>query len=138
LACNSGISSRGNGRASIQRTRSARLFSRYRRYWTAECLSLEERAFYDSLPKHFTAYRGQNGVELAAGGSFTLSEAAARHDAVGRRKINYADPTVLALRVMKADVALAFAKRHETEIVLFPTPSNSTRSEAMRSAHLTH
>jgi hypothetical protein len=122
----------------IERTRSARLFSRYRPYWTPGCLSLEDRAFYDSLPKRFTAYRGQNGVELAAGGSFTLSEAAARLDALGRRKISYADPTVLALVVMKADVALAFATRRETEIVLFPTLANSTRSEAMRSAHLTH
>jgi hypothetical protein len=121
----------------IERTRSARLFSRYRPYWSPDRLSREDRAFYDSLPEHFTAYRGQNGVELAAGGSFTLSETVARHYAAGRRKISYTDPTVLALHVVKADVALAFAARDEMEIVLFPSSSN-VRPEAMRSAHLTH
>jgi hypothetical protein len=122
----------------IGRTRSARLFSRYRRYWTPERLSPEDRAFYDLLPEHFTAYRGQNGLVLAAGASFTLCEAIARHHAGGRRNISYAEPTVLTLHVMKADVALAFATRQEKEIVLFPTLSNSARPEAIRTFHFMH
>jgi len=122
----------------IERARSARLFSRYRRYWTPECLSPEDRAFYNLLPGRFTVYRGQNGAELAAGGSFTLSEALARRDAVGRRKISYADPTVVALDVTRADVALALATRQEREIVLFPSLAFSVRQEATRSNHLTH
>jgi hypothetical protein len=122
----------------IERTRSARLFSRYRRYWTPQCLSAEDRAFYDLLPEHFTAYRGQNGFELAAGASFALSEAIASRYAVRRRKISYAEPTVLALSVTKADVALAFVMRHEKEIVLYPTASSGARPEAMRPIHFMH
>ena len=53
----------------IERTRCTRLFSRYRSYWTPDILSHEDRAFYDNLADEFAAYRGQNGVELAAGGS---------------------------------------------------------------------
>ncbi len=122
----------------IERTRSARLFSRYRPYWTSEFLSAQDREFYASLPDCFTAYRGQNGVELAAGGSFTLSESVARGHASGRRKISYSDPTVLSLRVTKADVALAFAAPAENEIVLFPAQWSSFRPEALRPTRVTH
>lgn len=122
----------------IERTRSARLFSRYKAYWTPDNLSSRDRDFYDSLPDHFTAYRGQNGVELAAGGSFTICEAVARAHAAGRRSISYADPTVLSLRVAKADIALAFAPRHEDEIVLFPTLWSNLRPEALRPVGVTH
>lgn len=122
----------------IERTRSARLFARYRAYWTADALSSKDRAFYDSLPDQFTAYRGQNGVELAAGGAFTLSETLALARAAGRRNISYADPTVLSLRVAKADVALAFAAGGTDEIVLFPALWNTLRPEALRPALLTH
>ena len=122
----------------IERTRSARLFSRYRSYWTPDALSEKDRAFYDSLPENFVAYRGQNGVELAAGGSFTLSETIARAHAGGRRNISYSDPTVLSLRVIKADVALAYAADGTDEIVLFPTLWSSLRPEAQRPAGLTH
>ena len=122
----------------IERTRSARLFARYRAYWTADALSPRDRAFYDSLPDQFTAFRGQNGVELAAGGAFTLSESLALSRAAGRRNISYSDPTVLSLRVTKADVALAFAAAGTDEIVLFPALWNSLRPEALRPSTLTH
>jgi hypothetical protein len=121
----------------IERTRWARLFARYRPYWTPDCLSPEDRAFYAKLTDEFTAYRGQNGVELAAGGSFTLSKEIARGYALGRRAISFADPTVLALRVAKSDVALAIAARDEEEIVLFPALRSHARPEALR-ARVTH
>ncbi len=122
----------------IERTRWARLFSRFRPYWTPDFLSPEDRAFYDRLPDEFTAYRGQNGVELAAGGSFSLSERVARGYARGRRAISFADPTVLALLVAKSDVALAFAARDEEEIVLFPALRGHARPEALYRPRVTH
>ena len=79
----------------IERTRCTRLFSRYRSYWTSDILSHEDRAFYDNLPDEFAVYRGQNGVELAAGGRFTLSKEVAQTYALGRRNVRYADPTIL-------------------------------------------
>ncbi|MBV8663776.1 MAG: hypothetical protein JO107_11795, partial [Hyphomicrobiales bacterium] len=86
----------------------------------------------------FTAYRGQNGAELAAAGAFTLSESRARAYAGGRRNISYSDPTVLSLSVNKADVALAFANGDQDEIVLFPTQWNGTRPGALRPARIVH
>ena len=122
----------------IERTRWARLFCRFRSYWTPDFFSPEDRAFYDTLPDEFTAYRGQNGVELAAAGSFTLSKDVARGYALGRRAISYSDPTVLALRVAKTDVALAIAARDEEEIVLFPALRGHARLEALYRARITH
>jgi hypothetical protein len=123
---------------SIERIRSARLFSRFKPYWSPDFLAPDDRAFYDSLPENFTAYRGQNGVELAAGGSFTLSEVVARGHALGRRNISYSDPTVISLHIVKNDVALALTARGEGEIVLFPAPWNNSRPEALHSVRLTH
>ena len=122
----------------IERTRWARLFSRYKPYWTPDILSPEDRAFYDELPEDFTAYRGQNGVELAAGGSFTLSLDVAQGYALGRRNISYSDPTIVSLRVMKKHVALAFTARDEDEIVLFSAHSSNVRLEAIQAARVTH
>jgi hypothetical protein len=122
----------------IERMRCARLFSRYRFYWTPDILSPEDRAFYDKLPDEFTAYRGQNGAELAGGGAFTLSEDVARRCALGRRNFRYPDPTILSLRVMKKEVALAFAARDGEEIVLFPVLWNNARLEGRRTARVIH
>lgn len=122
----------------IERTRWARLFSRFKPYWTPDILSPEDRAFYDELPDEFTAYRGQNGVELAAGGSFTLSRDVAHGYALGRRNISYSDPTIVSLRVAKTHVALAFTARDEDEIVLFSAHSSDVRPEAVEAALVTH
>jgi hypothetical protein len=122
----------------IERTRWARLFSRYKSYWTPDILPPEDRAFYDELPEEFTAYRGQNGVELAASGSYTLSREVAQGYALGRRNISYSDPTILSLRVMKTHVALAFTARDEEEIVLFSAQSSNLSLEAIRAARVTH
>jgi hypothetical protein len=122
----------------IERTRCVRLFSRYQSYWTPDILSPEDRAFYDSLADEFTAYRGQNGVELATGGSFTLSEAVAHRYALGRRNVRYVDPTILSLRVAKKDVALALTARDEEEIVLFPAVWSNVRLKARHPARVTH
>lgn len=123
---------------SVERTRSARLFSRFRSYWTPDVLAPEDRAFYDELPDDFTAYRGQNGMELAAGAAFTLSEDVARRCAAGRRNVRYSDPTILCLRAAKRDVALALTARDEEEIVLFPTQWNHARLEALHPVRVTH
>ncbi len=122
----------------FERTRSARLFSRFRPYWTPDILAPEDRAFYDGLPDDFTAYRGQNGAELAGGGAFTLFEDVARRCALGRRNFHYSDPTILSLRVMKNEVALAFAARDREQIVLFPVLWNNARLEARRAARVIH
>ncbi len=122
----------------IERTRWVRLFLRYRSYWTPDILSPGDRAFYDSLADEFTAYRGQNGMELAVGGAFTLSRDVARGYALGRRNISYSYPTVLSLRVMKRDVALAFTSRDEEEIVLFPARCSKLRPEALDPERITH
>ncbi|MGD0642689.1 MAG: hypothetical protein ABSC22_18270 [Roseiarcus sp.] len=122
----------------FERTRCARLFSRYRSYWMPDILSPEDRALYDELPDEFTVYRGQNGVELAAGGSFTLSKEIAQSHALGRRAVRYADPTILSLRVSKKDVALALTARDEDEVVLFPIQSIALRLEASHPARVTH
>lgn len=122
----------------VERTRSARLFSRYRAFWSPDALSESDRRFYDLLPECFTAYRGQNGVELAAGGAFTLSKSRARGHATGRRGISHSDPIVLSLSVSKADVAMAFASGDQDEIVLFPMQWNSVRPGALRPARIVH
>ena len=123
---------------SLERMRAARLFSRFRPYWTPEFFTDENRAFYDSLPEAFTAYRGQNGTEIAAGGVFTLSKAVARNYALGRRTVRHCDPTIVSLRVAKSDVALAFSGRDDEEIVLFPLQWNAARIEATHPGRLTH
>jgi len=122
----------------FERTRSARLFSRYRPYWTPDILLPKDRALHDRLPDEFMAYRGQNGAELAGGGAFTLSENVARRCTLGRRNFRYPDPTILSLRVMKKEVALAFTSRNGEEIVLFPVLWNNPRLEARRAARVTH
>jgi hypothetical protein len=122
----------------FERTRSARLFWRYRPYWTPDIFSPEDRAFYDMLPDEFTAYRGQNGPELAGGGAFTLSKEVARRCALGRRNARCADPTIVSLRLMKEDVALVFAARDEDEIVLFPIQWSNARLEGRHNARVTH
>jgi hypothetical protein len=122
----------------FERTRSARLFSRYQPYWTPEIFLPDDRAFYDELPDEFTVYRGQNGVELAGGGAFTLSEDVARRCALGRRSFHYADPTILSVRVLKTEIALAFAAREEEKVVLFPVLWNAGRLEARHAARVTH
>jgi hypothetical protein len=123
---------------SIERMRCARLFSRYRSYWTPDIFSREDRAFYDSLADEFTVFRGQNGLEIAAGGAFTLSSHVAQSYALGRRNVRYSDPTVISLPVMKKDVALVFAARGADEIVLFPLQGNAVRLEATHPARVTH
>ena len=116
----------------------ARLFSRYRSYWTPDVFALRDRAAYDELPDDFIVYRGQNGVELATGAAFSLSKDVARRRAAGRRNMRYSDPTILSLRVAKRDVALALASRGEAEIVLFPAQWRHARLEAMRPLRTTH
>ena len=122
----------------IERTRWARLFTRFKSYWTPDILSPEDRAFYDGLPDDFTAYRGQNGAELAAAGSFTLSRDVAHRYALGRRNISYSEPTIVSLRVMKKHVALAFTARDEDEVVLFSAHCAELRLEAIQAPHVTH
>jgi hypothetical protein len=114
------------------------LFWGYRPYWTPDILWPEDRAFYDKLPDEFTAYRGQNGAELAGGGAFTLCKEVARRCALGRRNVRYADPTILSLRLMKEDAALAFATRDGEEFVLFPIQWNNARLEGRHYARATH
>ena len=100
----------------VERARGVRMFARFRPDWTRDALALADRAAYDALPEAFTLYRGQNGVELAAGAAFTLSREAARGYALGRAA---ARPTVLALEARKREVALVFAGG-DGAIVLFP------------------
>jgi hypothetical protein len=122
----------------VERTRCARLFARYRPYWSAETLSPADRVFYNALPDEFLVYRGQNGRELPVGGAFTPSLTLARHAALGRRNVRYADPTVVSLAVSKNEVALAFFAREEEAIVLFPSQAILARAEARALARLTH
>lgn len=122
----------------IERTRCARLFARYRPYWSPEILSAADRAFYNALPDDFVVYRGQNGTELPVAGAFTLSLALARRAALGRRNVRYAEPTVVSLAVSKKEIALAFADREEEAIVPFPSQAILARVEARALARLTH
>ena len=122
----------------VERTRCARLFARYRLFWSAEILSPADRAFYDALPDEFFIYRGQNGPELPVAGAFTPSLALARRAALGRRNVRYAEPTVVSLAVSKKEIALAFADREEEAIVPFPSQAILARVEARALARLTH
>jgi hypothetical protein len=115
----------------IERARCVRMFARFRPDWTRDALGPEGRAIYDSLPETFTAYRGQNGVELAAGAAFTLSLEGARRQASGRRGAEAADPRVFALHVAKREVALAFTAAGEGEIVMFRTPRGDLRARRL-------
>jgi hypothetical protein len=115
----------------IERARCVRMFARFRRDWTRDALGPVDRALYDSLPETFTAYRGQNGVELAAGAAFTLSLERARRQATGRRGVGAADPRIFALHAVKRDVALAFVAADEGEIVMFPAPRVDLRARRL-------
>ena len=115
----------------IERARCARMFARFRPDWTRDAFGPEDRAVYDSLPETFAAYRGQNGVELAAGAAFTLSLERARRQATGRRGAEAADPRVFALHAAKREVALAFAADGEGEIVMFPAPRVDLRARRL-------
>jgi len=115
----------------IERARCVRMFARFRPDWTRDALGPVDRACYDSLPETFTAYRGQNGVELAASAAFTLSLERARRQATSRRGVEAADPRVFALHAAKRDVALAFAANGEGEIVMFPAPRVDLRARRL-------
>jgi hypothetical protein len=115
----------------VERARCVRMFARFRPDWTRDALGPEDRAVYDSLPETFTTYRGQNGVELAAGAAFTLSLERARRQASGRRSAEAADPRVFALHVAKREIALAFAAEGEGEIVMFPAPRVDLRARRL-------
>ena len=115
----------------FERARCVRMFARFRSDWTRDALDPLDRALYDSLPEIFTAYRGQNGVELAAGAAFTLSLERARRQAIGRRSAEGSDPRVFALHAVKRDVALAFAADGEGEIVMFPAPRVDLRARRL-------
>jgi len=115
----------------VERARCVRMFARFRPDWTRDAFGPEDRAVYDSLPETFAAYRGQNGVELAAGAAFTLSLERARRQATGRRGAEAADPRVFALCAAKRDVALAFCAEGEGEIVMFPAPRVDLRARRL-------
>jgi len=115
----------------IERARGVRMFARFRPDWTREALGRMDRALYDSLPETFTAYRGQNGVELAVGAAFSLSLERARRQAAGRRGAEPVDPRVFALHAAKRDVALAFAADGEGEVVMFPAPRVDLRARRL-------
>ncbi len=116
---------------SVERARCVRRFARFRPDWARDALGPEDRAIYDSLPETFTAYRGQNGVELAAGAAFTLSLERARRQASGRRGAEAADPRVFALSAAKREVALAFFADGQGEIVMFPAPRVDLRARRL-------
>ncbi len=115
----------------IERARCVRMFARFRPDWALDALGPTNRAVHDSLPESFTAYRGQNGVELAAGAAFTLSLERARRQATSRRGAGAADPRVFALHAAKRDVAFAFAADSEGEIVMFPAPRVNLRTRRL-------
>jgi hypothetical protein len=115
----------------IERARCVRMFARFRPDWTRDALGPEDRMIYDSLPETFTAYRGQNGVELAAGAAFTRSLERARRQASGRRGAEAADPRVFALNAARREVALAFSAEGEGEIVMFPAPRVDLRARRL-------
>jgi hypothetical protein len=115
----------------IERARCVRMFARFRPDWTRDALDPEGRVIHDSLPETFTAYRGQNGVELAAGAAFTLSLEQARRQASGRRGVEPTDPRVFALHAAKREVALAFAAEGGGEIVMFPAPRVDLRARRL-------
>jgi hypothetical protein len=115
----------------VERARCVRMFARFRPDWTRDALGPEDRVIFDSLPETFTAYRGQNGVELAAGAAFTLSLERARRQASGRRGAEAADPRVFALNAAKRDVALAFCADGEGEVVMFPAPRVDLRARRL-------
>jgi hypothetical protein len=115
----------------VERARCVRMFARFRPDWTRDALGPEDCVIYDSLPETFTAYRGQNGVELTAGAAFTLSLERARRQANGRRSAEAADPRVFALHVAKREIALAFAAKGEGEIVMFPAPRVDLRARRL-------
>ncbi|MGA2494715.1 MAG: hypothetical protein ABSF67_17510 [Roseiarcus sp.] len=115
----------------IERARCVRMFARFRPDWARDAFGPEDRAIYDSLPETFTAYRGQNGVELAAGAAFSLSLERARRQATVRRGAEAADPRVFALQAAKREVALAFAAEGEGEIVMFPAPRVDLRARRL-------
>ena len=115
----------------VERARCVRMFARFRPDWARDALSPEDCAIYDSLPQTFTAYRGQNGVELATGAAFTLSLERARRQARGRRGADAVDPRVFALQAAKREVALAFLGDGEGEIVMFPAPRVDLRAHRL-------
>jgi hypothetical protein len=115
----------------VERARCVRMFARFRPDWTRDALDCEGRSIYDSLPETFTAYRGQNGLELASGALFTLSLEGARRQAAERRGVEAVEARIFALRAARRDVALVFAADGEGEIVMFPAPRVDLRARRL-------
>jgi len=113
----------------LERARAVRMFARFRPDWASEAFAAADRAFYESLPDAFTAYRGQSGAELVIGAAFALSVAGARRQAAGRRVGDGGDGRVFGLLAAKRNVALVFAA--SGEIVMFPAPRVDLRARRL-------
>jgi hypothetical protein len=94
------------------------IFREHRSEWRPNFLSPKDRAFYDSLPARFQAYRGQD-VSQPVGLSWTLDRDVAAAFARGHRGIFNPNPVILRSSISKRSVAGAYTGRNEREIVTF-------------------
>ncbi|MCV0369532.1 hypothetical protein [Filomicrobium sp.] len=87
-------------------------------------LTGEDRAFFDSLPDRFTAYRGCAGVPVehaATGVCWTTRRAVAEWFALRTADFMKAEPILLSARIAKTEVRIA--KASEFEVVAIPSRS---------------
>ncbi len=97
----------------------ARLFARLRDTYTTECMSEEDRAFFEQLPDELTVYRGGDAATVLDGLSWTLEWDTAAGFARGHRGMFNNNPVIIVGKVAKRDIVLATNTREEKEIVVF-------------------
>lgn len=96
-------------------------FRRYRPRWSPKVMAPSDLSFYEALPAELTIHRGQD-ASAPIGLSWTLDREVATGFARGHRGIRNPSPALLTVTVQKNTVALAFAQRSESEVVLFAPP----------------
>lgn len=80
----------------------------------------DQGAFFDSLPEHFTVYRGGPRVRIDGAISWTTDVHVAEGFARGHRGIRVPDPVVATGTIAKSAVFLATNDRGESEVLGLP------------------
>lgn len=106
------------------------LFDYYGDEWSPDCMSAENRSFYEKLPKRVHLIRGYDAdIGSPEGLSWTVDRAVAEDFAHGHRGHKAKNPTLAFETVHKHEIAFVSTEREESEIVLFCSPREKELSK---------
>lgn len=94
------------------------LFLKRQKGWRSSYLSEKNIAFYDSLDKDITVYRGQND-DFFTGLSWTTNRNTAIKFAYSHKSIYNPRPVIIEGLAYKKDIAGVYTERNENEIIFF-------------------